>query len=116
MRKSNWPPEKTEVLRTLVDEGLCRRAIAERMGLIVNAVTTKLYTMGLAVPLGPAEPPEPREDTALPHLAGRPQYADITPEEAAAVRRGAVPSAPLPRLNTSSDRSLTGSTAALCTL
>jgi hypothetical protein len=95
MTKSKWPPARTAALLALVDEGCCRREIAERMGVIINAVTTKLYTLGLKLPLLPAG------DMALartPRLARVrfPRFEDVSKAEAAAIREGAPRSGKVP--------------------
>lgn len=116
MRRSRWTPEQTAALLKLVGEGLDRRVIAARMGLIINAVTTKLHTMGLVVPLGASPKAAPSAaDRATAFLRPHPPFEDITLAEASAVRAGAPPCARMPRPSRcSADVSLTGSTAALC--
>jgi hypothetical protein len=113
MRKSKWPPEKTDLLLAMAAEGLCRREIAARMDLNISAVTTKLHLLGVIVPLNAA--PESKEQhtnrKCLRVLAAFPSFADITPAEACAVRQGAPRSAPYAREH---DFSLTGNAARLC--
>jgi len=114
MRKSKWPPEKTDILLAMVKDGLCRREIAARMDLIINAVTTKLHLLGLSVPLNAlGEGTDARTNRqSLRILAAFPRFEDITPEESRAVRRGAPRSAPYARAH---GFSITGNAAELCT-
>jgi len=115
MKKSRWPAEKTAQLLALVDEGLCRREIAARMGLIINAVTTKLFTLGLEVSLNPAgyQPPAARASSGgLVHLTRFPRFEDVTRAEAAAISAGAPRSA---TYGHECDYSLIGNAAEMCT-
>lgn len=117
MSKSKWPPEKIAGLLALVEEGLSRREIAGRMGVAVHAVTTKLYTLGLAVPLNPAgyQPPQACIDSAedLLWLVRFPRFQDVTRAEAALISQGAPRSAPFTRTH---NYSLTGNAGWMCAL
>ena len=119
MKKNKWPAAKTERLLELVAQGLCRREIAGHMGLIINAVTSKLIKLGVVVQLEPgcADTAEagPRRRRGLQPV-NFPRFEDITRAEAAAIRRGAPPSGRLSRTDSEilNRYSLTGSTAALC--
>ncbi len=114
MKKSKWTFERTDQLLALVADGLSRREISGRMGLVINAVTTKLHIMGVLVPLNPANyaPCAQNNAVQLAQLARFPRFEDITRTEARAVRRGAPRSAPYVR---QPDYSLTGNAADMCT-
>jgi hypothetical protein len=102
MSRPKWPPAKTAELLQMAAQGLCRREIAQRMGLQMNAVITKLHLMGVAAPAQSESQEASCESAPVPGVI--PRYEDVTCAEAAAISKGAPRSA---RLSRSSDYALT---------
>jgi len=102
MRRPKWTTAKTAELLQMAAQGLCRREIAQRMGLQMNAVITKLYLMGVSAPAHNESRETSREPAPVPGVI--PRYEDVTGAEAAAISKGAPRSA---RLSRSSDYTLT---------
>jgi hypothetical protein len=109
MKRVKWPPEQVAVLMDLAGQGLSRREIATQMGITVKAVTTKLLTIPIYLPLNP----ESYRTAARRRLCPVrfPRFENVTRSEAHAAARGAPRSA---RPSRTYDFSLTGNAADMC--